>query len=331
MAVPTTVGPNAIGAITVNAPFTLAPGGTLTLVGAAITIDGAITAPGASVNIGNLFFDMPSNNRPGTPTINGSAGITLTSNGAVNVAGTVDQRRSSIRRSSAPWPSSTAAVFRCSPRWRDHPGSRQRHRRVERGRGHDDRRGEGWSRRQHLAWSATSPWRAAIHQNPYGTTPITLDGTLLAYGVTGGGTLSIQAPSVLITDSRPCRHPAWATCARAVVLPARLLQLFGHRLPRSDGLLTGATMPAVSVASGTIVNVVEPTYQFTSQSPAAADRRRPQHGAAGRIVAHLCRKSGDGHADATAGAPACRLTGAGLRLDRRARSMAQSRSATARW
>jgi filamentous hemagglutinin family protein len=82
---------------------------------------------------------------------------------------------------------------------------------------------------------------------------LVLDGTLVAYGVNGGGTLTLAASSVLIGDGLT------STAPDQIVLPT---SFFAQGF--SDYDITGYA--GVTVAQDAQVNVVEPVYQFTDAS-----------------------------------------------------------------
>ncbi len=91
--------------------------------------------------------------------------------------------------------------------------------------------------------------------NPATATPVgnlKLRGRLISIGATSGGALTLHAPSFLITS-----HVVAAASAGLVTLdPAFFRQGFSAYNLQSTGKIT--------VASGTVVNVTEPTYQATA-------------------------------------------------------------------
>ena len=90
-------------------------------------------------------------------------------------------------------------------------------------------------------------------QTPTGN--LTLGGTLRALGVTQGGALTLRAPSFLITAGA-----APADASVTTLHPAFFSSGFSAYNLQSTGNIT--------VAPGTVVNVMEPTYQITPRSDA---------------------------------------------------------------
>jgi filamentous hemagglutinin family protein len=88
---------------------------------------------------------------------------------------------------------------------------------------------------------------------PAGATPSGVAGTLRSYGSTKGGALTLEVPNVLITDA------AVAPAAGQVVLPSALFSAgFSSYTIKGDG--------GVAVADGTVIQSVEPVYQFADRS-----------------------------------------------------------------
>src|SRR5262249_45246620 len=91
---------------------------------------------------------------------------------------------------------------------------------------------------------------------------LALAGELRGYGVSGGGPLTISAPSVLIGDN------VAATAASQLVLPT---SFFSKGFSNYD--ITGVS--GLTVAANSDVEVTVPVYRFTAASYDAASGRDP--------------------------------------------------------
>lgn len=283
------------GAIQIESPLTLAPGGTVSLVGADISVDAAVVARGGAVSLttqtpigfpatidvlSDQFVTSIAFGAHGTIDTQGlwtnavtggsQSDLAFVNGGSVllDSALTLD-----LAAGSAIDASSGAGLL---------PGNKQ-----VAGRGGnisligDDPLYEG-----QLASPVKRPKKPADQGSILG--PVVVDATLSSLGVTGGGAFLLEAPEVVIGDSLSPAN------AYQVVLPTAFfasgfsgytVNAFGDGVkvipPRENGNntnkyinLSAATALALTVEPGAQVTVEEPTYQFSTASqsvPSGAD------------------------------------------------------------
>ncbi len=248
------------GAFVIDAPVTLTPGGQVALIGPAVTLSAAIVAPAASVSIGNALI------QPGQPiTFLTSAvtGITLGAGGTLDVGGlwtnaqlnpeaaggiafvnggsvALDSSQNVALQSGSAIDVSSGAAIRFN-------GS------VVSGAGGS------------VALTAVDPLDIANPATADTAPPMTLAGTFHANGVSGGGTLALTLPDVVI-GTADAASPRDALA----LAPAFFTQGFGAYT--INGYLS------LTVAPGTVVAPLAPSYIFnaatrlapTGTAPAAA-------------------------------------------------------------
>jgi filamentous hemagglutinin family protein len=110
-----------------------------------------------------------------------------------------------------------------------------------------------------ISLAAATPSQAI----PFPTGNLTLGGTLDAIGATKGGALTLSAPSFLIAATSPAANNP----AVVALDPAFFTQGFSAYNLNSTGSIT--------VAPGTVVDVTEPTYQFSAASVLAPTGTAP--------------------------------------------------------
>lgn len=227
--------------ITVNGTLKVADGGDITLFGPGVAINANLTAHGGSINAGNILSQVD-------PLKAGAVGDTiLAGNGAVTVAGGVKLDASGRWNNLALNPTDTSGVAYVNG-------------------GKVSLRGTG---DVHLAAGSEVDVSSGATLGVDGTLSggkggdvtlgalgsLGLDGELRGYGVTGGGTLALQARKVQIGDS------ATAPAADTLHLAGDFFNkgFSAYDITGNEGLL---------VTDGTQVDVTTPVYRFGEQTAA---------------------------------------------------------------
>lgn len=247
------------GILTISSPLNFAEGAQISLTAAQAFIAGGIFAPSGNVSINTLSYDIsgPPSLAPAKPV----AGITLESNGTIDTAGlwtnaflnpadiigeaynnggniTLSSNQGiTLAAGSLIDASSGAAVLPNGKTVSGTGGNVS----IE-----ADQVGN-------VALSPNNPRKLLTISQAISRGPLILDGILRSYGVKAGGTLTLQAYSVIIGDGITAAAPD------QLVLPS---SFFNQGF--SNYTIHG--MSSVTVEPGTTVNVTEPVYQFNPNS-----------------------------------------------------------------
>jgi filamentous hemagglutinin family protein len=231
--------------VSVTGPITLAQGGTISLAGASVTVDGNLSARGGRVSISDITevngVAVPLLPKKGSGGVTVDQGVTidlraLWTNAITNagtLAGEAFINGGTLAIDSAQALSvGPGTLFDVSSGGALLPGNKQ-----------DG--GTGGS----IALTGDDP-NPSINATPQ-TDAVTLGATLRGYGVGGGGTLAITAPEVLIGGS------ATPGATDTLLLDPSTFQTGFH-----DYVINGDQ--GLTVAPGTAITVAEPVYTFYS-------------------------------------------------------------------
>jgi len=241
------------GAITIASPLTLADGGQVSLLAPTTTITALLAAPGGSVTITNNA-EASSGGFEFLPAAAGTGiGVTLGAGGAIGTGGVFSNLLLSPDDvGEEAFAAGGAVSIDSSLALELQAGSV-----IDASAG-----GIVLANGKTTGAAGGAITLIAYDLNAYGgasppaTTPSAIAGTLLSYGSTQGGALTIQVPSVLISDAPGAGAPG------QLVLPS---SFFGTGFSS----YTIASYSGISIAPDTQVQVVEPVYQFSPASLAA--------------------------------------------------------------
>ncbi len=240
------------GSLDITAPLVLAPGGQVSLFGSSVDIGANLTAPGGSVSAGQIATvdGTPTTMQlPNPPAGGSSTGDTVLAPGAtISTAGlwtnlvldpSITFTQAFINGGAVTLGSVNNLTLGAGSRIDTSSGGMITASGAAKG-------GAGGA----ISLAAATPSQAI----PFPTGNLTLGGTLDAIGATKGGALTLSAPSFLIAaTSAATNDPTVVALA-----PAFFTQGFSAYNLNSTGSIT--------VAPGTVVDVTEPTYQFSAAS-----------------------------------------------------------------
>jgi len=246
------------GSIEVNAPLLLAAGGQFNLFGPTVDIAAALTAHGGGASIGNVATVTSVPGLTGLTDVNGAASVTLEGTGSIDTSGLFTNALLDPNDLSGEAFINGGDVAITSTQGIDLAAGSV----IDTSSGGTIQAsgktvgGTGGSVTLAAADEAPANAIGGASTNAQGDVALVLAGTLRAFGVNGGGALSLTAPSVWIGDA------ASSTPADALVLPGSFFTqgFSSYDITGDDG---------VTVAPGAQIVVTEPVYEFAPASRTA--------------------------------------------------------------
>jgi filamentous hemagglutinin family protein len=255
------------GDIAVNAPLTLASGAQLNLVGPTVDIAAPLTAHGGAVNVGNVLTTATQPVATALLGANGAAGVTLEGTGSIDTSGLftnallepTDLTGEAFVNGGNVTVASSQGIDLASGSVIDTSSGGIA---LTTGKTVGGSGGSIALNANVVTGGSTIGGQPASNNTAVQAAPLVLDGVLHATGVLGGGTLSLDAPSVVIGDSISDAP------AGALVLPTSFFTqgFSGYDITGDEG---------VTVEPGAQIVVTEPTYQFVPASFAAPTGSNP--------------------------------------------------------